>query len=58
MMTQKNLAAAIFSLSAVAFNASAAMINHVDFPEEFVQAKDKVSSADQEQVTTSAETNK
>ncbi len=58
MMTQKILAAAIFSLSAVAFNASAAMINHVDFPEEFVQAKDKVSSAEQEQVTASAETNK
>ena len=58
MMTQKILAAAIFSLSAVAFNASAAMINHVDIPEEFVQAKDKVSSADQEQVTASAETNK
>ena len=58
MMTQKILAAAIFSLSAVAFNASAAMINHVDFPEEFVQAKDKISSADQEQVTASAETNK
>lgn len=58
MMTKKILAAAIFSLSAVAFNASAAMINHVDFPEEFVQAKDKVSSADQEQVTASAETNK
>ncbi|MFC6052829.1 hypothetical protein ACFPT0_08185 [Acinetobacter portensis] len=51
MMTQKILATVIFSLSAVAFNASAAIINNVDFPAEFVQAKDKVASADQEQVT-------
>ena len=54
----KILAAAIFSLSAISFNVYAAIINNVDFPAEFVQAKDKTASTDQEQVTASAETNK
>ncbi|MDY6450365.1 hypothetical protein [Acinetobacter faecalis] len=54
----KILAATIFSLSAISFNVSAAIINNVDFPAEFVQAKDKTASTDQEQVTASAEANK
>ena len=54
----KILVAAIFSLSAISFNVSAVMINNIDFPEEFVQAKDKTASTDQEQVTASAEANK
>lgn len=58
MSSSKILVAVMFSLSAVSFNVSAAIINNVDFPDEFVQVKEKVASADQEQVIASAESNK
>lgn len=59
MRSSKILAAVVISLGFVSFNASAAMINNVDFPAEFVQAKEKAASVNQEQVIAStAEVNK
>ncbi len=51
MRTQKILAAVVFALTSVSFSASAAIINQVDYPEAFVQAKDKAVVVAQEQVT-------
>ncbi|NHC04589.1 hypothetical protein G9F31_12580 [Acinetobacter sp. 187] len=53
MRTQKMVSALILALTTVSFTASAAIINTVDFPSEFVQSKDKVASAPVEQVTAS-----
>ena len=59
MRSSKILATVAISLSLVSFNVSAAIINNVDFPAEFVQAKEKAASVNQEQVTAStAEVNK
>lgn len=41
MSNQKILAAFVFALVTASFNASAAIINQVDFPDSFVQSKDK-----------------
>lgn len=53
MRTQKMVSALILALTTVSFTASAAIINTVDFPSEFVQSKDKLASAPVEQVTAS-----
>ena len=59
MRSSKVLATVAISLSLVSVNVSAAIINNVDFPAEFVQAKEKATSVNQEQVTAStAEVNK
>jgi hypothetical protein len=60
MRIQKVLAAMVFSLGFVALNASAGMINNVDFPQEFIQAKDKAATntSAQEEVTASADVQK
>lgn len=58
MSVQKCFTAVIFALSAVSLNASAAIINNVDFPDAFVHAKEKTIVADQEQVTASADVQK
>lgn len=55
MNTQKIVATLIFALTTVSFNASAAIINQVDFPDSFIQTKEKVNTAETEQVTASAE---
>jgi hypothetical protein len=55
MRIQKSLVAVVFALSAISMNVSAGMINNVDFPKEFVQAKEKAPVVAQEQVTASAE---
>lgn len=46
----------ILALSFTSITASAAIINHVDFPEAFVQAKEKAVESDSNQVTASANT--
>ncbi|QIO06688.1 hypothetical protein [Acinetobacter shaoyimingii] len=57
MRIQKSMTAFIVALSAVSLNATAAIVNNVDFPEQFTQAKEKshVPSQDQ-QMTASAQT--
>lgn len=49
MRTQKILATVVLACSAVAFNASAAIVNQIDFPAEFVHAKEKVNTQHAEQ---------
>ena len=52
MRNQKILVVVAFVLSTLSLGTSAAIINQVDFPEAFVQAKDKaVIVVAQEQVT-------
>lgn len=53
MRTQKMVSALILALTTVSFTASAAIINTVDFPSEFVQSKAQVESVAVEQVTAS-----
>lgn len=58
MRTQNILAAVAFTLSSVSFSASAAIINQVDFPEAFVQAKQKAVVVAQDQQVTAANAQK
>lgn len=58
MRTQKILAAVAFALTTVSFSASAAIINQVDFPEAFVQAKEKAVVVAQDQQVTAADVQK
>lgn len=60
MRIQKILTAIFFSLGFVALNVSAGIINNVDFPKEFVQAKDKAApdTSVQDEVAESADVQK
>lgn len=54
----RTLKVIILAFSFTSLTASAAIINHVDFPEAFVQAKEKAVQADSGEVTVSASTSK
>lgn len=57
MRIQKSMTAVIMALSVVSLNASAAIVNNVDFPEQFMHAKEKSHTSSQEQqMTVSAQT--
>lgn len=55
MRIQKFFSVVVCSISLIAVNASAAIINHVDFPDEFVKAKEKKQVVPQEQIMAAAD---
>mgnify|MGYP003487303431 FL=1 len=54
----RTLKAIIVALSFTSITASAAIINNVEFPEAFVQVKEKTVQAESKEVTASANTSK